>query len=82
MTAIHPTERVYEVLKNVLNTQESLESVDLIESGLMDSLALVSVIMELETTFGISIPFEKLEVDNFRTLDGITQFIAKESKLS
>jgi acyl carrier protein len=48
----------------------------------MDSLALVSVIMELETTFGISIPFEKLEIDNFRTLDGITQFIAKEAKLS
>ncbi len=82
MTAVHPTERIHELLKNVLNTQKSLESADLIESGLMDSLALVSVIVELETTFGINIPIEKLEIDNFRTLDGITKFITKEARLS
>jgi acyl carrier protein len=47
----------------------------------MDSLALVSVILELETTFDINIPLEALEVDNFRTLDSISQFFSAESKM-
>lgn len=74
-------ERVQEVLKGVLDTSRPLESVDLIETGIMDSLALVSVIMELETAFDIQIPFDKLEIDNFRTLDSISQFIRKEASL-
>ena len=75
------TERVHDVLKTVLNPTQSLEAVDLIETGIMDSLALVSVIMELETVFNMSIPFEKLEIDNFRTLDSISQFISKEAQV-
>ncbi len=74
-------ERIHEVLKGVLDTTQPLESVDLIETGIMDSLALVSVIMELETAFNINIPFEKLEIDNFRTLDSISQFIRKEAQV-
>jgi acyl carrier protein len=75
------TEQVQTVLKTVLNTTQPLEAVDLIETGIMDSLALVSVIMELETVFNINIPFEKLEIDNFRTLDSISQFIRKEAQV-
>jgi acyl carrier protein len=75
------TEHVQNVLKTVLNTTQPLENVDLIETGIMDSLALVSVIMELETVFNVTIPFEKLEIDNFRTLDSISQFIRKEAQV-
>lgn len=81
MTTLNFRERIHEVLTNVLNPEQPLDGIDLIESGIMDSLSLVSVIMELETTFNLSIPFEKLEIDNFRTLDSMTQFIAEESKV-
>jgi acyl carrier protein len=47
--------------------------VDMIETGLLDSLALVTLMYELEQRCGISIPFERLEVDDFRTVRSIAR---------
>ena len=47
--------------------------VDMIETGLLDSLALVTLVYELEQRCGISIPFESLEVDDFRTVRSIAR---------
>ena len=47
--------------------------VDMIEAGLLDSLGLVTLVYELEQRCGISIPFESLEVDDFRTVRSIAR---------
>jgi len=52
----------------------SLEA-DLLESGLLDSLTLVELMSSLEEQFGIHISFDEIEIDNFRTVKNIVEFV-------
>ena len=67
--------QVKSILATVLNTEVSWSDTDLVESGMLDSLALVSFILELETVFGLSVSYDNLEIDNFRTIKTISQFV-------
>jgi acyl carrier protein len=50
--------------------------VDLVASGLLDSLALVTLLFELEQAFAIQLPLETLDVEDFRTLARIAGLVA------
>jgi D-alanine--poly(phosphoribitol) ligase subunit 2 len=50
---------------------------DLIESGVLDSLALVELLFAIEQRHGIEIPTERLEVERFRTLARLAELIAE-----
>jgi acyl carrier protein len=52
----------------------SLEA-DLLESGLLDSLTLVELMSNLEEQFGIHISFDEIEIDNFRSVKNIAEFV-------
>jgi D-alanine--poly(phosphoribitol) ligase subunit 2 len=57
--------------------------VDVIETGLLDSLGLVTLVYELEQRCGIRIPFETLDVDDFRTVRSIARLAeAQQSEAS
>ena len=49
---------------------------DLIESSLLDSLALVELLFELERRFEIDVMVEELEIENFRSVERIAEFVA------
>lgn len=49
---------------------------DLLDSGLLDSLAFVDLLVHLEREFGIKISLEDLETDNFRCISKIAEFVA------
>ena len=53
---------------------------DLLESGLLDSLGFVELTVQLEETFGITIPIEKLHIDNFRSIAAIADFVIGEQR--
>ena len=48
---------------------------DLMETGLLDSLTLVSLIAGLEEEFSITIPFEDIEIDNFRSVARLVELV-------
>ncbi len=50
---------------------------DLIGSGLLDSLALVELLFEIEQRFGIDLEFDELEIENFRTVERISDLVAR-----
>lgn len=77
LTTLPPAEvtRVRTILGDVLNTDIPSDAIDLIDSGMLDSLALVTLILELETNFNITVSYDNLEVDNFRTVDSIAKFV-------
>jgi acyl carrier protein len=54
--------------------------VDVIETGLLDSLGLVTLVYELEQRCGITIPFETLEVDDFRTVRSIARLAETQQR--
>ena len=43
----------------------------------VDSLTLLSVIMQLEETAGVRIPIEELEVENFRNVDAVVELLTR-----
>lgn len=50
---------------------------DLIEGGVLDSLALVELLFAIEQELGIEIPAERLEVERFRTLGSLEKLVGE-----
>lgn len=48
---------------------------DLLETGVLDSLAFVELMLHLEQDFGVTIALEQLELANFRSLERIAAFL-------
>ena len=69
-------ERVRDVFVRTLNVGPPADETDLIETGTIDSLALVELLLALEQEFGISIPFDALDIESFRTVATITELVA------
>lgn len=59
-----------------LNVEISSVHDDLIESGLLDSLRIVELVMHLESRFLLRIPFEVLEIESFRSVACIARLMA------
>jgi acyl carrier protein len=68
-------ERVRGLFLNVLTVDPPEPGTDLIESGLLDSLTLVELIVALEQEFELAIPLDALEIDDFRSIESITAFV-------
>ncbi|MND01101.1 D-alanine--poly(phosphoribitol) ligase subunit 2 [compost metagenome] len=51
---------------------------DLIASGVLDSLALVELLLQIETQYGLRVSLEKLDFEDFRSVAGIARFVARE----
>jgi D-alanine--poly(phosphoribitol) ligase subunit 2 len=66
---------VREVFRDVLSIDVASGKVDLIETGLLDSLGLVEVLFELEQRFGVELLLEDLDIDSFRTTEDIATLI-------
>lgn len=76
MTTGPTTERVQRLFVEALNKESPAVQTDLIEGGLLDSLALVELIFAIEREFGVTIPLEELEIDSFRSVASISDFVA------
>ena len=68
--------RIASLLYNRLNVEVSSVHADLIESGLLDSLKIVELLMELECHFSVRVPFEALELESFRSVASIARLTA------
>lgn len=68
-------ERVRALLRELLVSDPPTDETDLIESGLLDSLALVELIAALEQEFGFSVQLDTLEIETFRSIDSIAGYV-------
>jgi acyl carrier protein len=55
---------------------------DLLENGVLDSVAMMELIVWIEETFKIAIDAEDLTPENFATLDAIDRYIEGASEAS
>jgi len=70
---------ITELFQQELNIMVPSPDTDLIEEGLIDSLMLVSLIMHLESQYGITVAFEDIDLDNFRTVNAIEHFVSSRT---
>lgn len=52
-------------------------TVDLLDTGLVDSVTLVELLLELEKRFGVVLPLEELEMEDFRSVTRIAELVAR-----
>lgn len=55
-----------------------LDCIDLIDDLGLDSITFISIVIEIEKRFDISIPDDKLLMDNFKAIDKIATMIHEE----
>ena len=71
------SQQVASLFPEALGIEPPGEDVDLIEQGVLDSLALVELLFAIERHFEIEIPPEQLEADRFRTIGRLADLIAE-----
>lgn len=67
--------RIAQLFSETLHRDVPSPDTDLFESGLLDSLSFVDLLVSLEHEFGTTIGLDDLEVDNFRSIDRIARFL-------
>jgi acyl carrier protein len=80
MTAMAPlsasiNEQVRALFSEVLNIEVPSDETDLIDGGFLDSLALVELLVEIEARFGVAMPLDDLDIDDFRSVARISEVI-------
>ncbi|HJR68886.1 MAG TPA: phosphopantetheine-binding protein [Gammaproteobacteria bacterium] len=68
--------RLLDLFANAFQIEAPAADLDLIDSGVLDSLQLVELLYRLEQEFGTRIPIEDIDLDDLRTLERIAGLIA------
>lgn len=59
--------RIQKAFRTVLNVEIEDPDQDVIDSGMLDSLGLIELLVEVEREFGVQLDLEELDIDDFRT---------------
>jgi acyl carrier protein len=70
-------ERVLRLFGDELSIDVASPTTDLIETGLLDSLALVEMIAAIEQEFRVDLALDALEIDAFRSVESIAAFVER-----
>lgn len=70
-------ERILALLQKTLPDIDFSMSDTLVDDGILDSFAIISIMAEISMEFGIMIPFEELESRNFNSVDNMAELVEK-----
>jgi acyl carrier protein len=72
-----------EQLKSIFSTQLSIEitdeCTDLLDAGIIDSLTMVDLLSNLEGRYGFTVVMEELDIEFFRNLQSIAEYVKRAS---
>jgi acyl carrier protein len=66
-------EKILQIFLECFDTQLASADVDLLEGRFVDSLRIVDLVFELEQRFGVTLDFEELEIEDFRTISRLAE---------
>jgi acyl carrier protein len=73
MTEDEVIARIQRIFEEAFELSAPAPKTDIVEAGLLDSLALVTLLFEAELQLGRGIALESLEIDDFRTIESIAR---------
>lgn len=73
--AVALEKQIADIVREVLQIEVATPDDDLVATGLFDSLAVVSLIAEIEVVLGYELPLDEFDVDSFRTVGRIAAFV-------
>jgi acyl carrier protein len=65
--------RIERLFEDALSMPAPAPDDDLVDGAVLDSLSLVTLLFEIEREFGVQIPLESLDVDDFRTIERLAE---------
>jgi acyl carrier protein len=68
-------QQVRDLVQLVLNARVPGDDADILETGLLDSLALVELLVGIEREFDVQVDLETLDLDNLRSVRTIAQTV-------
>jgi acyl carrier protein len=68
-------DRLHELFRRELKVDVPCAETDLLREGFLDSLQLIQLLLQLEAEFGMTISFEALAVEDFRSLRSIAELL-------
>ena len=75
MSLARVSDEISAVFRTVLSVDPPAPDVDLISTGLLDSLAIVGLVTELEVRCGVRIPLDRIDLPSIRTIRGLQHMI-------
>jgi len=72
-------DRVRQMFATALSLDVPSTETDLFETGVLDSLAFVELLLQLEQQFGVTTAVDDLEAENFKTISRIAEFVVERS---
>ena len=75
-------DRISKLISEGIHIEVPSVGTDLFDAGLLDSLAFVELLLILEREFGIQISIEELEIDRFRSIERIAEFVSSRTNLN
>jgi acyl carrier protein len=68
--------RLHRIFREHLHVAVPDDDVDVIATGLLDSLAVAQLIMEVEREFGFVVDLARMDLDDFRSIASLARFVA------
>jgi acyl carrier protein len=71
--------RIAALFSEKLRLKAPSPEADLFETQILDSLRFVVLLVELEKAFGTRVSLQDLEMDNFRSIERIAEYVASQN---
>jgi acyl carrier protein len=69
-------EEVERILREKASVDLAAGDADLVETGVLDSLTFVELVLALERRFGLALDITAIELDHLRSVPKIVEFVA------
>ena len=80
-TAAAVREQLARLLADAMHVEVPSVEADLFETGVLDSLAFVELLVQLEREFGVTTSVVDMEIENFRSIARIAEFVVARGRM-
>lgn len=69
---------IAELFSSRLGIETPSVETDLFDTGILDSMAFVELLLQLESSFGLKLNLSEIEFEQFRSVEKIADFVASK----
>ena len=70
-------EKIKQIIEEISPYIDIQMDTNLFDEGIMDSLAIFALVMQIEDTYGVEVPDDAITKENFETIESIVVFVQK-----
>ena len=74
------TQQIHQFLSNHIRTEQLADTDDIFALGFVNSLFAMQLVLFVEQTFHITVADEDLDLDNFRSISAIADFVTRKQE--